>query len=82
MCVYHTCLCISLSGCCTRSIYLKVSIKRLLKRNLVDESMNTLADKAQVHKQGMPHSDMHSITRPHHSTAMQPYISSSKFSAD
>ena len=25
--------------------------------------MNALADK--VHKQGMPHRDMHSITRPH-----------------
>ena len=40
-------------------IYIKVSIKGFLERNLADvgpdESMNALADKA--HKQGMPHSD-------------------------
>ena len=30
--------------------------------------MNALADKA--HKQGMPHSDMHSITQPHYSTTI------------
>ena len=33
------------------------------------------SDKA--HKQGMPHSDMHSITRPHHSTIIPTYISNS-----
>ena len=40
-----------------------------------DESMNALVDKA--HKQGMPHSDTHSLcnlTRPHYSTI---HISSS-----
>ena len=43
--------------------------------------MNALAD--QAHKQGMPHSDMYSITWPHHSTTIpQYYISSSKFSVD
>ena len=31
--------------------------------------MNALADK--VHKQGMPHSDMHSITRPRHAHIIQ-----------
>ena len=44
----------------------KVSIKRFLKRNLADVEMNALADKA--HKQGMPHSDMHSKTWSHYST--------------
>ena len=38
--------------------------------------MNALADKVKV-KQGMPHSDMHSITQPQYSTTMHPYISSS-----
>ena len=33
-----------------------------------DGSMNALADK--VHKQGMPHSDMHFITWPHYSTTI------------
>ena len=42
--------------------------------------MNALAYKA--HKQGMPHSDMHSISRPHYPTTMHPYISSSKFSVN
>ena len=37
--------------------------------------MNALADKVQ--KQGMPHSDMHSITWPHYSGNNHPYISSS-----
>ena len=34
--------------------------------------MNALADKA--HKQGMPHSDMHSITRLHYSTTCHEQI--------
>ena len=52
-------------------IYILVSIKRFLKRNLADvhkdESMNAQADKA--HKHGMPHNDMHFITCkwPHYS---------------
>ena len=54
------------------ALSVQVSIKRFLKRNLADvsrdESMNALADKAQ--KQGMPHSDMHSITRPHYPTTI------------
>ena len=33
--------------------------------------MNALTDKA--HKQGMPHSDMHSITQPHYSTTIPTY---------
>ena len=37
--------------------------------------MNALADKAP--KQGISHSDMHSITWPHYSTINHPYISSS-----
>ena len=44
----------------------QVSIKRFLKINVTDvgmnHSLNALADEA--HKQGKPHSDMHSITRP------------------
>ena len=42
--------------------------------------MNELADK--VHKQGMPHNDMHSITWLATLFNNHPYISSSKFSAN
>ena len=37
--------------------------------------MNALADKVyMVYKQGMPHSDMHSITWPHPSTIIHPFV--------
>ena len=47
------------------------------KRNLADKSMNALDNKA--HKQGLLHSDIHSITATLYNYL---YLSSNKFSAD
>ena len=54
---------VEICECKSLSLHKKISKKK--SSWCRDESMNTLADKAQ--KQGMPHSvcDMHSITRPH-----------------
>ena len=41
--------------------------------------MNALADK--VHKQGMPHSDMHSITWPQYSTTIPTEVAVTRQSA-
>ena len=46
--------------------------KKISKNQCRDGSMNALAD--EVHKQGMPHSDMHSKTWPHYSTTIPTYM--------